>query len=404
MFEKLSELHLKKVNPFQGLVIDADTWHDAHNYHVNQHKLHLMVFHKTGIIEGLRVVGNNPPDLNVSIEPGVAVDSEGNTIVVTQTQNYQIQTRTKKTIYLIIQFREIPTEPYQPPEGGQATRIMDGYRIREVERLPDESYLELARIDIDPSENSITDPENPSRPGKNEINSENRQGVQPPADSTPSIQQLASHSNASHPTVPSEVIMIGSKVLGDADEQLHLNGLRNLLSEVEQHYLYKVDIKGNISLDEPIIGHTLICLFGTDNFELSEKERESLDNFLHSGGTIFGEFCSEGQDKKGKNLNNDFKVAFDNLAKQLGCNLEPVRRGHSVLSRPNLFSSIPEGAATNNTLLEGGGMLYSGNDYACAWQGGYQDTPLSREVIRSSLEIGINIVEYAFQNMNKHRK
>lgn len=403
MFEKLSKLHLKKVNPFQGLVIDADTWHDAHTYHENQHKLHLMVFHKAGIIEGLRVFGNNPPDLNVSIEPGVAVDSEGNTIVVTQTQNYQIQTRKKKTIYLIIQFREIPTEPYQPPEGGQATRIIDGYRIREVEQLPDESYLELARIDIDPSENSITDPENPSRPGKNEINSENRQEVQGAADSTPSMQQLTSQSNISHPTAPSEVI-IGSKVLGDAGEQLHSNGLRNLLNEVDQHHLYKVDIKDNISLDEPIIGYTLICLFGTDKFELSERERESLDSFLRSGGIIFCEFCSEGQYKKGKNLNNDFKVAFDNLAKHLRCNLEPVQRGHSILSKPNLFSYIPEGAAANGALLAGGGMLYSGNDYACAWQGGYQDEPLSREVIRSSLEIGVNIVEYAFQNMKQHRK
>jgi hypothetical protein len=404
MFEKLSKLHLKKVNPFQGLVIDADTWHDAHNYHVNQHKLHLMVFHKTGIIEGLRVVGNHPPDFNVSIEPGVAVDSEGNTIVVTQTQNYQIQTRKKKTIYLIIQFREIPTEPYQPPEGGQATRIIDGYRIREVEQLPDESYLELARIDIDPSENSITNPENPSRPGKNEINSENRQEVLTPADSAPSMQQVASQSNVSYPTAPSEVIMIGSKVLGDAGEQLHLSGLRNLLSEVAQRSLYKVDIKGNIPLNEPIIGYTLICLFGADKFELSEIERESLDNFLRSGGTILGEFCSEGQYKKGKKLNNNFKVAFDNLAKHLGCNLEPVQRGHSILSRPNLFSSTPEGAAANSVLLAGGGMLYSGNDYACAWQGGYQDAPLSREVIRSSLEIGINIIEYAIQNMKQHRK
>ena len=46
-------------------------------------------------------------------------------------------------------------------------------------------------------------------------------------------------------------------------------------------------------------------------------------------------------------------------------------------------------------LLEGGHMVYSGSDYGCAWQGGHQDKPLSRDVIRSSLEMGTNIIVYA---------
>jgi hypothetical protein len=46
-------------------------------------------------------------------------------------------------------------------------------------------------------------------------------------------------------------------------------------------------------------------------------------------------------------------------------------------------------------LLEGGQMVYSGSDYGCAWQGGLDDKPLSREIIRSSIEIGTNIIVYA---------
>ena len=130
------KFQLKRVNPFQGLVIDADTWRDAHNYHRDQQRLHILAFHKIGINVGLEVTANTPPDVSVNIHPGMAIDPEGNVIIVSQTQRYRIQTREKGIIYLIIQFREIPSEPYQPPEGGQPTRILEAYRIEEREKLP----------------------------------------------------------------------------------------------------------------------------------------------------------------------------------------------------------------------------------------------------------------------------
>ena len=123
--EDIGKFQLKRVNPFQGLVIDTEAWQDAHNYHRNQHRLHLLAFHTTGIIVGLAVVANNQNDSSVIIQPGMAVDEEGNTIIVTEEQNYQIQKREKGMVFLVIEFREIPTKPYQPPEGGQPTRILE---------------------------------------------------------------------------------------------------------------------------------------------------------------------------------------------------------------------------------------------------------------------------------------
>ena len=82
------KFQLKRVNPFQGLVIDADTWRDAHNYHRDQQRLHLLAFHRTGIVEGLEVTANNPPDLSVTIHPGMAVDPEGNAIIIPEMHLY----------------------------------------------------------------------------------------------------------------------------------------------------------------------------------------------------------------------------------------------------------------------------------------------------------------------------
>jgi hypothetical protein len=46
-------------------------------------------------------------------------------------------------------------------------------------------------------------------------------------------------------------------------------------------------------------------------------------------------------------------------------------------------------------LLEGGRIIYSGSDYGCAWQGGHQSQSLSRDIIRSSFEMGANMAVYA---------
>jgi hypothetical protein len=81
----ISKFQLKRVNPFQGLIIDADTWQDAHNYHRDQQRLHVLAFHQTGIISGLEVTANSPADTSVIINPGMAIDPDGNVIIVPQT-------------------------------------------------------------------------------------------------------------------------------------------------------------------------------------------------------------------------------------------------------------------------------------------------------------------------------
>ena len=117
-------------------------------------------------------------------------------------------------------------------------------------------------------------------------------------------------------------------------------------------------------------------------------------DFIKKGGVIFGESCSEGQGETQLKGAKEFGFAFNQLASQLKCKLEMVQRGHPLLSAVHIFSDVPQGAEPG-MLLEGGHMVYSGSDYGCAWQGGHQDQPLTRDIVRSSLEIGANIVGYA---------
>lgn len=48
-------------------------------------------------------------------------------------------------------------------------------------------------------------------------------------------------------------------------------------------------------------------------------------------------------------------------------------------------------------LVEGGGLVLCTADLGCAWQGGGQSKPLSRDVIRAATELGVNLAVFARQ-------
>jgi len=403
--EDIGKFQLKKVNPFQGLVIDADAWRDAHNYHANHMRVHLLAFHQTGIVEGLEVQANNTPDLSVTVQAGVAVDPEGNVIIVGQKQRYKLQTQKAGIVYLVIQFREVAGEPYQPPTGGQPTRLLDAYRIQERDKLPAEAYLELARIDFDPAKNAITDAKSAARPGKNEIDLRNRiskpaaaptpltGAAAPVVEKAPPPQTRTEVTKVVEVAKPVETIVIGHAVLGGTDIPGHTAGLQNLLRYAGQKGDPQYNLEDNISLDQDLSRYTMIFISGSARFEIPANQQAALTKYLQAGGTVFGEGCSGGEEGNTKAA-KDFGLAFNQLAGQLKHRLESVKRGHLLLSAYHVFSEVPAGVE-NGMLMEGGQMIYSGSDYLCAWQGGHTSRPLSREIIRTAFEMGDNILAYA---------
>jgi hypothetical protein len=388
----VTKYQFKRINAFQGLVIDADIWQEAHDYHRNQQRLHLLAFHKTGIISGLEVTANKPPDLSVTINPGIAADPEGNIIIVSQKQRYRLQTREKGLIYLTIQFRDIPSEPYQPPEGGQPTRILEAYRVQEREKLPDEPYVELARLDFDPGVNTIKDAKNPASPGVNEINLRFREEAAP-AKVEPAVRPAPAPETRPAPAkarVPDN-FMLGHAVLGQAEKGLHVRGLNLLAREVARQTDFVVNVEENINLSKNLSKYSMIYFTGQGSFTTSPEQQASLAAYIRSGGFLFGEGCSSSSEAKGA---REFGLAFNQLAGQLESKLGMVQCGHELLSCLFVFSESPPGREPA-MLMEGGNIVYSGSDYGCAWEGGSAEQPLSREVIRAAFEMGVNIVVYA---------
>jgi hypothetical protein len=388
--EDLIRFQFKRVNPFQGLILDADTWKDEQDYHRNQQKLHTLAFHGTGIVDGLEVIASQPPDFSLIISPGMAIDTEGNAIVVPKSQHYSLGSKNKGQVYLIIQYREVPTAPASPSEEGQATRILEAYRIREVANLPDEPCLELARLDLDPSKNSITDAKAPSNPTVNEIDLRFRQSAKAPLRD---VSEIALHPHPPAETAPQEKVILGHMALGEASPELHSSGLMKLARQVGFQTEYQAVVE-ECTLDESITQHTLLYMTGKGPFTFSAKKQTVLDSFVQSGGTIFAESCVEQEEGV-----KEFGLAFNRLAEQLGKKLEVVQRGHPLLDCHHIFSTVPPGAKSEGLLMVGRQVIYSSYDYGCAWSGGYSNSPLPRDIIRGAFEVGVNIVTYA--NMMK---
>ena len=404
----IDKFEFKRVNPFQGLIIDIDVWRDAHDYHRNHQRLHNLALHGPGIATGLEVIANQPPDMSVVIQPGIGIDYKGNVIIVSQTQVYRIQSPEKGTIYLIIQFREIPTGPNQPADGGHPTRILEAYRMQERDSLPDEPYLELARIDFDPDKHAITSAVNPSQPQKNEIDLRFRQDIAASASETIQRPQRETIAQNSEPDlhIQQEIsalknelalrsqqpisqtkyqLTIGYISLAE-DKELHRIGIENLAREINHSNDYQAVVNEIASLDDSINNCDLLYIAGNSSFKADAAIIDNVQAFLKGGGIIFGEGCSHDPQQA-----KDFGLAFNQLAQQVGQRLEKTDYGHPILNSYHTFACVPPGANHEGIMLAGTQMIYSNCDYGCAWVGGFPDIPLSRDIIRNALEMGVNI-------------
>ncbi|HEX8969425.1 MAG TPA: hypothetical protein VF937_16200, partial [Chloroflexota bacterium] len=160
----------RRVDPTAGMMIGVDTWREAHDYHRQQLSRHHLALHGWGVVEGLQVTLVDGVDNTLYIHPGLAIDSDGRFVVVPQPQTLRITTTERRTVFLVLQFRDVPADP----SGNTPWQVVEAYRIQERERLPEEPYLELGRIEFDPGAGPVRLPANSDAPGPNELDVRSR--------------------------------------------------------------------------------------------------------------------------------------------------------------------------------------------------------------------------------------
>lgn len=166
----------KRINFFKGFATTAEDWQAADRYHSEKMRMHNKYFHSPGVIDGLTVTATRD-GTGLSVGPGMALDSEGHELYLPQSQELMLDLETfrAKTIYVIIDHHESPIDfrenSLDSDYAGHAF-IEELPSIVITTELPDKkTKLELARIELSSDVKGVRDPEIPSKPDKNEINS-----------------------------------------------------------------------------------------------------------------------------------------------------------------------------------------------------------------------------------------
>jgi hypothetical protein len=369
----LQAFPIKRIKPTDGMAVTAEVWEEAHDYHLRKQQLHIGLSHGPGILTGLEVIASDPPDTAVYILPGIAVDSQGQTIVLTEPVTYDIGSSAEGLLHLLLSFGE--SRPRADVDAPDKPRYIHAeYSIEARETWPDTPCVELARIRRQGHGSSIFNPQDVGYPGPNEIDLRfrNETGAQ-----------------------PVEAIGMGvSYVGGGRNDIRHGQGASYMARAFSRSYPNaRLHVDLNVPLDGNLSTYTLVYLVGQGAFQLSREEMEALYSFMQEGGTLFIESCrhdiAEGDPPS--------DTHFYNLLGDLGMQLTELRSDHRLLREPFLFSAPPPGFETQGAprVVVSEEAIFSSHDYGCLWQGERRSGAASRAEIRAAMEWGSNIVFYA---------
>ena len=374
---------LQRLNPHRGLVIDVPTWSAAHDYHRLQQRLHALSMHGPGVITGLEVTSWSEPDHSVVVHPGVAMDDDGNIIILGEAQRIYLQIQDAGTTYLVLRYNEAPYEMTNTSGGEepQATYTLEGYALEQRDQLPDDIFLELARIDVSGPEATVYGAENLYEPGLDQIDMRYRM-----------ISGPRPLGQVNIGVIPLETTSEGAVY--------HLPGVIGLVRAINGATKYRAEFKGLIDLNQEVRDCHILFTAGHQGFGPDEARDQVLLNFLERGGVLVGEAC--GANLSGADAAAPFQQSFALLAERLGRRLGTVARGNNLLNAYFLFAEPPEGIDGPSHLVEGNGIIYSTGDYGCLWDGGRANAPASRESIRSAMEMGINLGVYSSERGHRH--
>lgn len=372
----------ERLNAFDGLMINADRWKRAHEYHRQRQNVHYQSLNQPGIVCGLGVRVIPAPAQGksrdrdqrwIQIQPGIAIDLRGNLIVVPKPFDYHIDTELKEadpiTVYLVTSYRD-PDE-LQRVRSGET--VQETYRLEETTHPPRELEVELCRILLQPGPVTLTQPDDVFFPGYNQLDLRYRIQVQ---------------------ARPQALVRVAQVNRDDPDSTRNFFNLTYLLQSIEALYpsLKGMEEVGQVALEEGIESLSLydvLYLTGRQKLELNTGELEALRGYLETGGVLLVDCLPDG---------NELNDSVQQLAQQFGHLLQPLSsmRHHPIRTRPFLFAALPLVHQQPIQILSGGGIVLVTGDVASSW-GLDESLTTSRVILRTAHELGTNLLHYAWR-------
>jgi Domain of unknown function (DUF4159) len=363
-----------------GLLLTAERWQRAHDYQRRRQNLHYQSVNQPGIVCGLGVRAIPAPEAVaaqyrdhrwVQIQPGIAIDLEGNQIIVPHQINFRIATELKEsepvTVYLVAQYRD----PDQLEDTPDQEVVQETFRIDERSRLPERSDVELCRVLLREQKQLLCTPADVFFPGYGDLDLRYRRQAQ---------------------ARPQGLVQIAEIKHDDGECSRNFFNLTYLMRAVEDIYqpLRGAETVDQVAWDDDLCPYELLYLTGRKSLSLNSHQFSRLSNYLKMGGTLFVDAPSEA---------TGLIQSVQALAQQLQTplkSLQESRRDHPLRMKPFLFSALPEVDQTRIQLLSGGGIVLSIGDLGGLW-GLDEALKRSRTEIRTAQELGINILHFAWK-------
>ncbi|MDA0265871.1 MAG: hypothetical protein O3A14_02670 [Cyanobacteria bacterium] len=411
-----------------GLLMTADLWTQAHEYHRQRQNFYYQALFQPGIIWGLGIAVIPAPatvDARyrdqrwVQLQPGVAIDRDGNPIVVPHTESFHLQSEPAlgmvETVVLVLRYSD-PTER----SGGGSNPMGQPETFSLVETTaPEPEDIELCRINIQGGKGAISTPEDVLSPGINQVDLRYRLRAQ--GTTQAQIQTaygLPSNDEAARQLAQS-LVGLGQSLVG-LYPQLAAAPPQPLVTAADTgavawDWVYlPADMLARLSPDELGTlsqqlhqGGTVVVAFDlestplTDLYPLEQELQAALKAAQQEGlpASLQSSLIQEYQAVQG-NIAQQVALAFqplNTLAATLGYPLQGmgmVASSHPLRHHPFLFAGWPVIDGYPLQVRAWGGLVGVLGPLAAAWT---LDANLqrSRETLRTAQEFGINLMHYA---------
>jgi hypothetical protein len=423
---------LERLQIADGLLLTADRWNCAHNYHRQRQNIHYRALYQPGIVQGLGVAVIPAPaqvaaqyrdDRWVQVQPGVAIDALGNPIVVPEAIEFRIASTVVHEplmVYLVLSYVD-PDRLHISPD--QET-VRETFRLDEKNTPPTEQEIELCRILVQPGISKIERPRNVFFPSTNTLDLRYRETVQVRSLESLRIFQviqgdrdrdkqiatnfasLLQSTAALYPALKSsEFEPLNLQALSSLSPQassdliyLNFRQLRQLQSSDLQALKQELQSGGVLLIeaaatdtDIPAIGWMVQQLKeaiadAADSAELQSVQADLLAELAASQATLSQKIQEMSQ----------FVLTFAQQLDLAPEGLEKLDRLHPLRTQPFLFGQFPTLPQQAIQVLNWQNIVLVIGDLSAAW-GLDEELSLSRETIRSAQEMGINILHFAWQ-------
>lgn len=435
MFSSPRTLLLERLQVTDGLLLTAERWRAAHEYHRQRQNVHYQSLHQPGIVCGLKVgIVAAPEEFAAQyrdrrwlrVQPGVAIDTLGNPIIVPEAIAYRLASEPPRSgtsvIYLVLSY----VDPDRLQRSVEPELVQETFRIDEKTTPPDALEVELCRVVIQAESVCLEETADVFSPGINHVDLRYRQQVQARPLGMVSVAQLSGaesaperwtelvrslpalyprlgavletplngNSTADLLTLDSNQLTFDDVTLENLKQHLALGGtiLVNALGDVRFFKLALIRQELQQALAKIRRDVSLETQQQQVEAELAEVEtslKELLGAIAQPVKTLAAQIGFTTLDGSGQDLGHD---SADELEDDLG----QLNRDHPLRSQPFLFAQFPVIHGMPIEILAWGGIVLVIGDLSQAWTLA-DDLMLPRETVRAAQELGINFLHFAWK-------